>query len=121
MSFLGLIQRKERLAQVGAAADRAASRPGQAFTLLKIKRAIETARRCQLQAPITMLQAFLQMSQMAGDLALRESNPLREVPGRKGLAGKRLQNHFTGSLLPFRRGWRFGHLPMAIREVIDHP
>ena len=74
-----------------------------------------------MQAPGTIFQTFLQMPQMAGDLAFAESNPLREVPGRQGFAGKRLQNHFTGSLLPFRRRWRFGHLQMAVQELIDHP
>ena len=68
-----------------------------------------------MQAVGTVLQAFLQMPQMAGDLTFRQSNPLREVPGRQGGAGKCLQNHVTGSLLPFRRGWWFGHLQMASR------
>jgi len=106
---------------VSAAADRAASRPGQAFTFLKNKAAIETARRGQLQASGAVLQAFLQMPQMTGDFAFAEANPLREVPGRKRAIGKRLQNHFTGSPLPLRRGRRFGHLQRAIQELIDHP
>lgn len=106
---------------MGAAADRAAARPGQAFTFLENKGAVEAARRCQMQAPGTVLQAFLQMPQVSGDLALTESDLLREVPGRKGAAGKCLHNHFTVSQLAFRRGCRFGHLQRAIREVIDHP
>ena len=72
LNFIELIQEKQRFAQVSAAANRAASRPGQAFTLLKNKRAVETARRCQVQAPGTFHQAFLQMPQMTGGKLARK-------------------------------------------------
>ena len=104
LNFIELIQEKQRFAQVSAAANRAASRPGQAFTLSKNKCAIETAGRRQVQAPGTFLQAFLQMPQMTGDLSFGEADPLRQVAGGYGVGTKRLQDHVTGSLKPFRRG-----------------
>jgi hypothetical protein len=58
---------------------------------------------------------------MTGDFTFAESNRLREVPGRKGVADKRLQDHVTGSLLPFRRGRRFCHLAVATKGVIGRP
>ena len=76
LSFFRLIQRKERLAQVGAAADRAAPRPGQAFTLAKDELTIEAGRRCQNQSLATGFQGFLQELQMIEDFTFGEADQL---------------------------------------------
>ena len=90
LNFIELIQEKQRFAQVSAAANRAAPGPGQALAFVKNEGAIEAARRHHLQPLCSMPQTFLQMSQMTGDFTFAESNRLREVPGRKGVADKRL-------------------------------
>ena len=118
---MGLIQRKERLAQVGAAADRAASRPGQTVAFLKNELTIAAGRRRQDQAPVLHLQRFLQVLHMTGNVAFGEPDPLRQVSGREWFIRKGLQNHLTGSPRPFRWGRRFGHHLPAAGRINDRP
>ena len=60
LNFFELIQGKKRFTQVGAAADRTAPRPGQAFTLAKNELTIEAGRRCQNQSLASGFQGLLQ-------------------------------------------------------------
>ena len=75
-----------------------------------------------LVAYVLLALVFSFLCSVAEAVLLSVTPSYAQVKLREGSAiGKRLQNHFTGSPLPLRRGRRFGHLQRAIQELIDHP